>query len=299
MIDISTIVTIFVTLLSFLSSQLPLADSIAHFRFHLVCLLSLLTVIQTFVRGIKLAGWMALFVAYVYLSIWSAMPPSPADENRLGLDLKLMQLNLSFANRTLQQVMQLVEIEQPDVITLQEVNGRTKQVMHNLKNEYPYRKWCSFASVGGVAVLSRIPIENVNSWGCKERLGLVWIKLRKQNKIFSLVSIHLYWPFPYRQHWQIDQLETQLQTIPRPIILAGDFNAAPWSYAVHRIAQATNTQVVGGRRASFDLSFHPYLPSVGLPIDHVLLPPGAQVQKIYLGPKVGSDHHSVFARIRL
>ena len=113
--------------------------------------------------------------------------------------------------------------------------------------------------------------------GCVEGEGLAWVRIEFGGKPVTIAGLHLDWPYPYDQPTQIDALEPQLKALPRPIIVGGDFNAAPWSHAVARIAQETGTSVVGGLRMSWRV-LPKWAASVPmLPLDQILLPAGAVV----------------------
>ena len=115
----------------------------------------------------------------------------------------------------------------------------------------------------------------------------------------TVASLHLYWPYPFEQEHQIDRLEDILKELPRPVLLAGDFNAAPWSHAVDRIAKASDTSIAGGGRFSFEIRFNWWAPPIAMPIDHILLPEGLTPLEVRTGPGPGSDHRSLVARLAL
>ena len=213
--------------------------------------------------------------------------------------IKIVQLNLSFRNATPEAVAAFIRGEHADIVTLQEVTGKTGRVMELLKQDYPFHVRCPFARVGGVAVLSRLPRAPGAARGCVEGQGMAWMRVMAGGQPVSVASLHLNWPHPFGQERQIGKLENHLRNIPRPVILAGDFNAAPWSHAVDRIARATDTAVAGGLRFSFDIGFRGWWPTIPVPIDHILLPDGLAPLDVALGPGPGSDHRSVIARLAL
>ena len=52
-------------------------------------------------------------------------------------------------------------------------------------------------------------------------------------KPFSVITTHMDWPIPItRQHEQLSALSAVVDKIEGPMILAGDFNSTPWSYAL-------------------------------------------------------------------
>lgn len=290
----------FFILFSFLAPWFPMADSVAHFRFHLTAIMLLTVLLLAVVRDWRHAG---LSLAVSVAGIAGMAPAFPA-WGGAGADSKvpaitIVQLNLSFRNTTLEAVADFIRGEQADIVTLQEVTVKTDRVIDILTEDYPFHVLCRFGRVGGQAVLSRLPRAPGQSEGCVEGEGLAWMRVLAGGQPVTVASLHLHWPYPFQQGRQIGQLEDPLKNLPRPVLLAGDFNAAPWSNAVDRVAQATGTAVAGGLRFSFDVGFRGWWPTIPVPIDHILLPEDLTPLDVRLGPGPGSDHRSVVARLAL
>ena len=290
----------FFVLFSFFAPWYPMADSVAHFRFHLTAVMLLATVMLAVVRdwrfagvalAVSLAGVAGLTVAFPYRDNTASAGETPP--------IVAVQLNLSFRNTAPEAVAAFIRREHADVVTLQEVTRKTGRVMELLKEDYPSQVLCPFSGVGGVAVLSRLPKAPGGAQGCVEGKGMAWMRVMAGGRPVSVASLHLHWPYPFRQGDQIGRLEKYLKRIPRPVILAGDFNSAPWSHAVDRIAGATDTTVTGGLRFSFDIRFSSWTPPIAMPIDHILLPDGIVPLDVRLGPGPGSDHLSIVAKLAL
>ncbi len=299
-VSIAAAFTGFFILFSFLAPWYPMADSVAHFRFHLTAIMLLTAVLLAVLRDWRHAG---LSLSVSAAGIAGMAPAFPVWGNAAiagaAPTISAVQLNLSFRNATPEAVAAFVRRERADIVTLQEVTARTGRVMELLKEDYPNRVLCPFARVGGVAVLSRLPKAPGAAQGCVEGQGLAWMRVMAGGRAVSVASLHLHWPYPFRQDRQIGELENHLRDIPRPVILAGDFNAAPWSHAVGRIAAATDTSVADGLRFSFDIGFRGWWPTIPVPIDHILLPEDLAPLNVTLGPGPGSDHRSVIARLAL
>ena len=146
------------------------------------------------------------------------------------------------------------------------------------------------------AVLSRFPKVAEK---CLSRLGLVWMTVNIDGKTLTVASLHLHWPYPYGQWQQIEDLRREFAAMPRPVLIAGDFNAAPWSESVRRIAEATSTQPLPGLRLSLRMGSAGIGPYLMLPIDHILAPAGTSIGSIKLGPPIGSDHLPIVGLIGL
>lgn len=287
-------------LFSFLGPWISLADSLAHFRFHLTALITLASVLLALSRAWQQAG---LAAAVAVAGIAGMAPAFPA-WNATGVDGKapaitMVQLNLSFRNSRPGAVADFIRAENADIVTLQEVTDKTSKVMGLLAEDYPFQIRCDARRVGGPAIMSRLPMAPGAAKGCIKGQGMAWMQVMAGGRPVSVASLHLHWPYPFAQSDQIDRLESHLKQLPRPVLLAGDFNAAPWSHAVKRIAQATDTDVAAGLRFSFDIRFNRWIPPIAIPIDHILLPEGLAPLDVRLGPGPGSDHLSVVARISL
>ena len=190
-----------------------------------------------------------------------------------------------------------------DFVTLQELHQRNRPILGTLRDTYPHQHFCPFAAVGGIAVLSRypgIPGQTV----CAEGAGLAAMQVATPDGPLWVVSLHLHWPYPYRQAIQVADLLPLLEGLEGPVVLGGDFNMVAWSHAVRAIASATRTENAGHVGGTFALSH-----TVGgenilarmprLPIDHVLIPEDAARQSVERRPRLGSDHHGIKARFAL
>ncbi|MEE8445317.1 MAG: endonuclease/exonuclease/phosphatase family protein [Alphaproteobacteria bacterium] len=299
-ISLAAAFTGFFILFSFLAPWYPMADSVAHFRFHLTAILVLTAILLAVVRDWRFVG---VSLAVSAAGIAGMAPAFPA-WGGAGADdgapvITIVQLNLSFRNAMPEAVADFIRREQADIVTLQEVSGKSGRVIDILADDYPFRVLCPAGRVGGLAVLSRLPMAPDQSAGCAERGGLAWMRVMAGGQPVTVASLHLHWPYPFGQERHIDRLEDNLRELPRPVLLGGDFNAAPWSYAVDRVARATGATVAGGLRFSFDIRLRNWTPAISLPIDHILLPDGLALLDVRLGPGPGSDHRSIVARFAM
>ncbi len=274
-------------LLGFLSFIHPLFDSLTHFRIHFLIILVCFLVVLFFL----ISGKMRYTIVFILLSIFiylyililgfEFMPTMIVKER-----INMMQFNLRFDNKHIDKLKTYLSKESSiDVATFQEVTYAHKAKLEELKDKYPYQAYCEFATVGGEMIISKYPF--TNNGGCIKGQGLVWREIDTGNKKFSLVSLHLHWPYPYSQYNQITTLSKELEQIKGPIILAGDFNAAPWSHAVERIANTSHSRVISGVRWSIKVDTP--IASIWLPIDHVLSY-GFLNEQIATGKDLGSDH---------
>ncbi len=261
----------------------PAGDSLAAFRGHFV-----LGVLGLGVLAILLRGWVALGAAVIVSGgaiVGSAAVLFP-EEEAVREDLRLYSQNLRFTNRETAAVMQAIRDFDADIVVLQEVSSVTRPVFDVLSYEYQVAEFCPFGGVGGVAVLSRLPL--AGPVDCARGQGFLLVPIVTEVGPISFGSVHLPWPWPHRQPEQAAKVARLVERRAERMILAGDFNMAPWGHSVQSIAAASDTRVVPGLRLSFQR------PDIwpGLPLDHVLVPEGVDARSELLG-LFGSDHHAI------
>lgn len=274
---------------SFLAPWLPPADSVGHFRHYLVLVIAILTVSQVMVghrRAAAISGIAALAGVFSMPQLFAPESTS-ADAN-----FEVVQANLKFNNADVRGLESVVA--SADAVALQEVSRYNDKTVSIITAEFPSHQRCALTDTLDVMVLSR---HKSSSGGCGE--GLAWMRLTVESQSVTVVSVHLHWPWPFGQRDQLDKLRTTLSELPQPMILAGDFNAAPWSAAVTDVARWSDTHIMPGVRNTFTTE----LPFVGigldLPIDHILVPKDFAMMSISTSDPIGSDHLPLRARISL
>lgn len=270
---------------SFAGGVHPLGDSLAVFRLPLALVAAFMVIWTGWSRWIRWGIPLIILAAgLAHVAPKYIHHGAPSDH-----DFTLYQQNLLFSRKNNSPWLSHIAQIRPDMITVQEVSGRNKAVLDALSDSHPTQHYCDFASVGGVAVLSRLPAVKGSAF-CAARDGMAGVQLQTEFGPVWLVSLHLHWPYPYRQAQQVDRLLPVLAGLEGHVIIGGDFNAVGWSHTVKRIASAARAE----RVVHHDASFH--LPKIRMPvtIDHVLTGK-AYAQSAISMPKLGSDHHGVLA----
>lgn len=274
----------------------PFFDALAHFRFHLNVVIAIGCLLLAFFDSWRMAS---LGGAIAIASVLAMMPSLPEVQASVietsDSELTLVQFNAMFSNASPELIVEQVRQAKADAVTLQEVSQLTRVIMTMLEKDYPSQIVCPFDRAGGVAVLSK---HKALKQGCVKGSGLAWMEIERGASRATIASIHLHWPYPYGQSHQIQILQPTLKALPAPIIVGGDFAAAPWSHAVARVARATGTKVASGFRLTFKSAPDGYQAWPILPIDHILVPVDASAE-VTIGRNAGSDHLPLIARIDL
>jgi len=273
-------------------------DTLAHFRMHLAAGVVVAALLLALFRGWRLsaAGLVAAALLPVLLTLglpelkWSGTANAAPDN---APRYRMLHLNLRFDNPDKSAVLSMIGREKPDIVTLIEVSPQWEPRLEVLGATYPYRLRCHQDSRnGGVAILSRRPFAQGGRQECKDDGSLALATVDFGGQAVDVVALHIGWPWPFWQKWQVDNAAQTLATLGPTAILGGDFNATPWSVMAQRVAASGDlrfTRWVGptwiDRRAPDILR-----PYIGLPIDHILVKGAVMEQPPHRLGNVGSDH---------
>ena len=151
-----------------------------------------------------------------------------------------------------------------------------------------------------MAILSLRPFAEGTEGQCLSggTFAIATVDLRRQ--IVEVGALHLRWPWPFDQATQIDELAPLLGEMAETAILAGDLNAAPWSAASARIADAAGMTPAGPAGPTWLYRRLPeFLRFAGLPIDQVFAKGEVIVHSVNTLEAVGSDHCRCWSNSRL
>ncbi|WP_192249229.1 endonuclease/exonuclease/phosphatase family protein [Mesorhizobium silamurunense] len=293
-------------LAGFLGALHPALDSFSHFRIHLSVLTALLA-LPLLASSYRLQAVAVLLFAIASLATTvSALPrlwpqqavAKPADR----IVYSLLQMNLRFDNPTPKKVLSLIGRTNPDVITLDEVSGMWTSELGYITSAYPYRILCPYPNgIFGVALLSRRPFAAGTAPHCEPRGAMATATIDFGGTGVDVAAIHLSWPWPHEQYWQIGELAEPLGALGETAIMAGDCNAVPWSAAVRRVASLGGLTVMPSAGPTW---IHRKLPDflrrfAGLPIDQVFSKGGVMILSSTRLEDDGSDHLPVLVEFSL
>lgn len=215
--------------------------------------------------------------------------------------LRLLMYNLYYLNEDLAEVPKLIEQYDPDVVFLMEYSFDVQRQIEGQFAQYPYRLIQPSRFTMGLALFSRFPLEAPQVVrGASTRIPVYQVQMRVAGRPFTLVGGH---PWPPQPQWgglhrsQMQAITDVAAQAPHPLIVAGDFNAAPWAYTVRSLERQAR---VRNTRQLFDLTkTWRGLPLIGLPVDHILLSEEWQTLGFQYGVPGGSDHLPIIVDLRL
>ena len=288
----------------------PAFDSFSHLRLHLAALLLLAAPLLLILRfRIEALFAVVLGVASVAQTVeWQAAPDnaSAGQEAAAGAGsgpvYRLMHLNLRYDNPTPEAVLSLIGRVRPDIMTLTEVSPPWVGKLALLEAAYPYRLICRPPTfIGAAAILSRRPFAAGTEPACADRGAFAHARIDLGGREIEVAAVHMGWPWPFEQPWQLPRLEPLLAAVGGMAIVAGDLNAAPWSQSARRLAIAADARILRGvgptwldRRLPERL-----LPWIGLPIDNLMVKGEIVPATPRTLEHVGSDHLPVLMEFTL
>jgi len=291
-------------LFGFLGAHGSKFDAFSHFRTYLSLLLAALAIAALLLRA-WLAGIVALCLAVAAFATTIAslnLPFSgPPRLKLISADdtepvYRLLQINLRFDNPTPEKVLSLIGRVEPDVVTMDEVSPMWAEKLKLIKTAYPQQVICpTKISIGGAAIISRRPFAGEHPWTCDDWGAFATARVDFGGRVAEIADIHLSWPWPGDQHWELGRLASVLKGLDDTTLLSGDYNAVRWSATVYKVASEGNFKLVPPAGATWlyrrlPVWLRPYL---GIEIDHIMAKGNLVIHSSRILPDVGSDHAPV------
>lgn len=281
--------------LGFLGAVHPALDSFAHLRAHVAVVMAVLALPLLF-TSLRREGAMVLLLAIMAFgttrNLFDEAAGAAASEPS-GARYSLVQINLRYDNPEPKRILQMIAREKPDIVTYQEAGEEWTPWLDILQASYPYRLHCrEKPGTWGVGILSRRPFSEHGQPVCIGDGLLAIAPVDLGGTRVNVAALHLSWPWPYAQPYQLAYIEPLLRELDGVTILAGDFNAAPWSNAVRRVEAASHMHPLRGIGGTWLAHFLPvsWAPIIGLPIDQIFVSGEIRAPKVSVREDAGSDH---------
>ena len=240
--------------------------------------------------GLGLAGVIAVNTA----SLHASLAATPIAAQGAADTLTVVSFNVFTRNQQLDEAARWLLQQNADVIVLQEMTRHTREPIRQvLAPAYPHIYDCQ---CNDIVMYSRQPwIAAGGQPRTGEQPALSWLTLADRNgrelRVVGLRPRYMKEPSTYAAHY--DWLVRNIPKFGDRLILAGDFNAAPWSWQMLRLAAAAGLR----RHGTYAASWPSLLPVVL--IDNLLTTPDIGAVSFRTGPFLGSDHLPIVATVAL
>ena len=266
-----------------------------YFGFQTLCLVGL--------SGMRRFRWALLPAALLVLPGWYLAPyflPHAAAPP-LVRPLRVVSFNVLFTNTRYADTVRWVQQSDPDIAFFPEVTPHWADGLAPLQASMPHSIIHAATHNFGFALFSKHPIlhhELVPSRILGITMVLVTLEIGGQQMVF--VGMHP--PSPQSADCSqarddtFTELARRLRMETRPVIVAGDFNATPWSHATRPLLEAGLRDSMLG--CGFSATWLHDVPLLAIPIDRILVGGPIFPHARWTGPDLGSDHRPVVADLR-
>jgi endonuclease/exonuclease/phosphatase (EEP) superfamily protein YafD len=213
--------------------------------------------------------------------------------------VRLFVSNVYHSNRGHEQLLDLVERENPDVIGLLEVNAQWLRELKPLRARYPHHYEVPGELHVGLALYSRLPLEHARALRLPGdgSTPAIAATLAAPGSDVEIVLAHPMAPvgaqYMRQRNMQIAALAKHAAAAQGPLVLAGDLNLTMWNDAYRPLVE------VGGlhnaRKGHGISPSWPALGPIGVPIDHILATRDVSLRNFRVLSGIGSDHYPVTA----
>lgn len=225
------------------------------------------------------------------------LPNSQPDIAEGGAKMSLISLNVFTANEDKRAVIDYLRQRSADLVVVMEVDELWEQALAELHDLYPHQFLQSRPDNFGIGLLSREPLvasQFVNAGNTD--VPTIVTRVEREGRAFVIVATHPLPPIGASNTRERDaQLRAVADTVKAsslPCVVAGDFNATPWSSAFRDLTARSGLRDSALGRG-VQGSWNAKSPLIRIPIDHVLVPKNVKVIRRVVGSNVGSDHFPV------
>lgn len=279
-------------------------DILAHFRLHFLALGGVGAVVWLWPwRGRLLALMLGLAAIPVVIGLQPMLHRITGEETQARAQstprtLSIMSYNSWAANRDIRPLEAHIRATRPDIVILLEFGASKRAMLARLKRLYPHQTGCVGVKSCHIALLSKQPWARAGAKAAgPANPPYVWARFGRRHGGVTIIGTHLTRPpFMRAQLAQVRGLARFIKTRNSPLIVAGDFNATPWS-----VMYRSFTRLTGLEPASAGVPSWPVFSAAlaQLAIDHVFVSRGITRRSHGVGPRLGSDHLPVHVTVTL
>lgn len=252
---------------------------------------------------------MAIQTVRIYPYLFGEPTVASADQNFSEEDsVGILLANVLISNNENQKFLKVIEENDPDIIIAMEVNKKWLDDISTLKNRYPFSVEQPNEVAYGMAVYSKLPLENTEIKYLKHKnVPSIHAQVQlKSGKQFMLYAVHPVAPMPSDKYPDnVGEAEKELLRVGKlvsenqfPSIVAGDFNDVSWSNTSRLFEEngkLNNVRIGRGLYNTFDANSA----ILRWPLDHYYVTKEFQLAELKRLDKIGSDHFPIFARLVL
>ncbi len=254
-------------------------------------------------RGLLILGVLGVLAAGGLIAPELTRTIRPSIRAPAATQIRLIQFNAWEENANPERAADWIVSQNPDVVTVEELTPAFQNAL--VARGLVFNKGVSTTAIFSRGVRDRHPFAVPSAdWKLLPEFARASFPAPDGGEDFSVVAVHLTWPSLSSQWGQREVFASLLDLYARDrLIVAGDFNLTPWSFALRRldgrlglerrdraIATWPAMQWIRGRLVM--------LPAM-LPIDHIYAGPAWRTVRLARGPRLGSEHYPLIIDLAL
>jgi endonuclease/exonuclease/phosphatase (EEP) superfamily protein YafD len=244
--------------------------------------------------GVTLGG-VAVVASLLLMAPELLRNPGPTASADAPGQIKVIQFNALKTNTEIRRAADWLIAQDPDIVTITEAR-------HDLRDLLVKRTgWTMAGAHGHLIVFSRRPRLFMDRPKGFPRVPLTFVNATYPSASgpYEVMTVHFDWPTGREQPAEHALLPAIVAHRPRErMILTGDFNSSPWSFALRRTEKRLGLIRRDKALPTFPATRRGFLwPAPVLPIDHVYAGPGWATVKVERGPRLGSDHYPLIVTL--
>jgi endonuclease/exonuclease/phosphatase (EEP) superfamily protein YafD len=301
---------LFATALIAVVSVLPLGARLSwmlelttHFR---VQYLAVTVVLLAFMALRRRWGACAVLVAAGAVSAVPVLPYLPltvgSQATAAAPPIKVLSVNVSFLQFSGRRLLEIMKEADPDIIIVEELTPHAEGVLAPLDTAFPHHRKFPADGAYGIGLWSRFALESSETFALG-RVPAIEARLRgPTGDTFTVIGVHLRAPTTARRasarNLELRELAARINETEGAVIVAGDFNATPYTPYFRDWLKASGlTDSRRGRTLS--ISWPTTFPWVGIPIDHVAVSDDFTILSHRRLPNFESDHYGILVEVAL
>ncbi|WP_208991052.1 endonuclease/exonuclease/phosphatase family protein [Pseudovibrio sp. Tun.PSC04-5.I4] len=259
--------------------------------------------------GLALSGyWMVTAIHQVVQS------PIVSANGSETIELKVMSLNILHMMFEKQALQEMIESQQPDLISFQETASASPRLKAFLSKNYEYSVLPPKNHDTDITLFSKYPLRNAEmiyvpdlKEGSHIPKEFLSTKVEVDGQLLQLYAVHPASPRgPNRlegrtKYFSYLTNHIKIQADKDPLVIIGDWNTPVWSNTFQRLLEELNlkTALTGILPQTTRYFLHSSLKILfGSKVDHIATSQNATIENLIIGDDIGSDHFPVFATIR-
>lgn len=298
-----------INVIAFLPSLNHITEILSHFKLHYFCISIVFLGIFTYLSFLNKKFIIGILISLILLvANLVELYPYFMRTNDVSFpnNIKIGLFNVLTQNKAFNKTINEINITNPDVLIMQEVDSKWCEELSQIKYKYLYSiEEPMEVNEGnfGIALYSKYPIEDyeIEEWS-DYGIPVINALINKDNKLIRIFAVHTLPPLKkeyYKARNQMFENIKNINTQNTSLIIAGDFNSTAFSPSYKKYIKSKNMNDAQTTKGNiFEGSWNAYHPAfMRITVEHILSSTDLVPLQYKLGNKIYSDHFPVFVEL--